>query len=257
MPVFTAAVAAVGAAIAGATVATVATAAVAVGTAVATAGLGLNLVGQVTGSKDLQKIGGTMATVGGLGALVGGAVGGINALVGTTAPGTLSYADHVSGAWDAGVGKLFSEGPSVAQEMTGSTISTGPTSTLAVTDPAVPAGVTPPSMVRSQASLPPPRAPSTVPPVATAPPTSGGGIMEGITTSDKLALAAAGGQAIAGVGEGYFTGQAADRQAQLDQQRYEEGRPQADPNLPQADQGIMDYERPRGPAGRHPWMGRA
>lgn len=80
MPVFTAAVVAVTAAIATTTVATVATAAVAVSAAIGVAGLGVTAVGAITGNKDLLKAGKIMGYIGLAGGLVGGAIGGVGAL---------------------------------------------------------------------------------------------------------------------------------------------------------------------------------
>lgn len=105
MPIVTAAVVAVGAAIATTTVATVATAAVAVGTLVGTVGLGMSLVGMATGNKTLSKIGGYLGMAGGVLTLGGGLAGGF-----------AGYAKTLSSAWDDGVGSLFSSTKPVGQE---------------------------------------------------------------------------------------------------------------------------------------------
>lgn len=257
MPVFTAAVAAVGAAIAAPTIATVATAVVSVGTAVATTGIGLNIIGKVTGSEDLQKIGGTMATVGGLAALAGGITGGVNSLLGNVAAGTKSYADHLATAWDDGVGKLFSSGPDVA--------GTGTSTATAQQGFGSPAAMTPEERVAAFKTPPvgAPGGPQGPPPIPARTPPKG--ILESLTTSDKLAVASAGGQALAGLGEGYFTGQAAERQAELDRERWEADRPQAViptdrtiryPGWYDPPAGIIEARLPR-PAARPPMAGRA
>ena len=69
-PPVAAAFAAVGAAV------TVAETVVAVATLVSYAGIGLTVVGAVTGNKSLMKVGGVMGLVGGVGAIAGGLAGG-------------------------------------------------------------------------------------------------------------------------------------------------------------------------------------
>lgn len=104
MPIVTAAVVAVGAAIATTTVATVATAAVAVGTLVGTVGLGISVIGMATGNKTLTKIGGYLGMAGGVMGLAGGLAGGM-----------AGYAKTLSTAWDDGVGSLFASTKPVGQ----------------------------------------------------------------------------------------------------------------------------------------------
>lgn len=104
MPIVTAAVVAVGAAIATTTVATVATAAVAVGTLVGTVGLGISVIGMATGNKTLSKIGGYLGMAGGAMGLAGGLAGGM-----------AGYMKHLSTAWDDGVGSLFASTKPVGQ----------------------------------------------------------------------------------------------------------------------------------------------
>lgn len=105
MPIVTAAVVAVGAAIATTTVATVATAAVAVGTLVGTVGLGMSVVGMAIGNKTLTKIGGYLGMAGGVLTLGGGLAGGF-----------AGYSKALSSAWDDGVGSMFSSTKPVGQE---------------------------------------------------------------------------------------------------------------------------------------------
>ena len=81
--------AAVGALIGGTAAVTAAT----VLAAVAEVGMALSVVGAVTGSKDLMKIGGVMSLVGGIGGMVAGAAGGAAATGG-----------ELAGAW-SGVGE--------------------------------------------------------------------------------------------------------------------------------------------------------
>jgi hypothetical protein len=109
MPIVTAAIVAVGAAIATTTVATVATAAVALGTLVGTVGLGISVIGMATGNKTLTKIGGYLGMAGGAMGLAGGLAGGM-----------AGYAKTLSTAWDDGVGSLFSSTKSVGQTPLGS-----------------------------------------------------------------------------------------------------------------------------------------
>lgn len=104
MPIVTAAVIAVSAAVATTTLATVATAAVAVGTLVGTIGLGMSVVGMVTGNKTLSKVGGYLGLAGGVLTLGGGLAGGF-----------AGYAKTLSTAWDDGVGSMFSSTKSVGQ----------------------------------------------------------------------------------------------------------------------------------------------
>lgn len=108
MPIVTAAVIAVGAAIATTTVATVATAALAVGTLVGTVGLGMSVIGMATGNKTLSKIGGYL-----------GMAGGVMSLGGALAGGMAGYSSALSQAWDDGVGSLFSSTKPVGQQALG------------------------------------------------------------------------------------------------------------------------------------------
>lgn len=96
MPIVTATVIAISAAIATTTVATVAAAAVAVGTLVGTVGLGLSVIGMATGNETLSKIGGYMGMAGGVLGLGGGLAGGM-----------AGFKSALSTAWDDGVGSLF------------------------------------------------------------------------------------------------------------------------------------------------------
>lgn len=105
MPIVTAAVVAISAAIATTTLATVATAAVALGTLVGTVGLGMSVVGMAIGNKTLTKIGGYLGMAGGVMTLGGGLAGGF-----------AGYAKTLSTAWDDGVGSLFSSTKPVGQE---------------------------------------------------------------------------------------------------------------------------------------------
>lgn len=106
MPIVTAAVVAVAAAVATTTVATVATAAIAVGTLVGTVGLGMSVIGMATGNKTLSKIGGYLGMAGGALGLAGGLAGGM-----------AGYAQTLSQSWDDGVGSLFSSTKPVGQEL--------------------------------------------------------------------------------------------------------------------------------------------
>lgn len=122
MAVFTAAALAVGAAIATTTVATVATAVVAVSTAVGVAGLAVGAVGMAIGNEDLMFAGKVMGYVGLAGGLAGGLIGGVGAVMGNTGMTfTQGFADafagasqHLSNAWDKGVGSWFSGGDKIA-----------------------------------------------------------------------------------------------------------------------------------------------
>ncbi len=105
MPIVTAAVVAISAAIATTTLATVATAAVALGTLVGTVGLGISVIGMVTKNQTLTKIGGYLGMAGGVMTLGGGLAGGF-----------AGYAKTLSTAWDDGVGSLFSSTKPVGQE---------------------------------------------------------------------------------------------------------------------------------------------
>ena len=119
MAVISAAVAAVAAVATATTVASVATAVatavVAVSVAIGTLGLAVTAVGMVTGNKDLLKAGKIMGYVGLAGGLAGGAIGGFGAMANGTgsflegAAGAYSGASqHLSEAWDKGVGSWFS-----------------------------------------------------------------------------------------------------------------------------------------------------
>lgn len=114
MPIVTAVVVSVAAAIATTTVATVAAAAVAVGTLVGTVGLGISVIGMATGNESLTKIGGYLGMAGGAMGLAGGLAGGM-----------AGYMKSLSTAWDDGVGSLFSSTKPVGQEALGRGIVAG------------------------------------------------------------------------------------------------------------------------------------
>ena len=121
MAVITAAVAAVAAAVATTTVATVATAVVAVSAAIGVTGLVVGGIGMAIGNEDLMFAGKIMGYVGMAGGLAGGLIGGIGAVA--TESG-LTFAQgfgdafagasqHLSNAWDKGVGGWLSGGEKV------------------------------------------------------------------------------------------------------------------------------------------------
>ena len=118
MAVITAAVAAVTAAVAVTTVASVATAVVAVSAAVGMAGLVVGGIGMAIGNEDLMFAGKVMGYVGLAGGLAGGVIGGLGAVTGGAG---MSFAQgfgdafagasqHLSTAWDKGVGSWFAGG---------------------------------------------------------------------------------------------------------------------------------------------------
>ena len=121
MAVFTAAALAVGAAIATTTAATVATAVVAVSAAVGVAGLAVGAVGMAIGNEDLMFAGKVMGYVGLAGGLAGGVIGGLGASLGSTgATFAQGFGDafagasqHLSTAWDKGVGSWFAGGDKI------------------------------------------------------------------------------------------------------------------------------------------------
>lgn len=123
MPVVTAAVLALGAAIATTTVATVATAVVAVSVAVGVAGLAVTAIGAVTGNKDLLKVGEIMGYVGLAGGLAGGLIGGVGGLAAGTgffqgaAGAYTGAAGYLQQGWDKGIGSLFQ--PTVGAQVAG------------------------------------------------------------------------------------------------------------------------------------------
>lgn len=128
MPVFTAAVLAVTAAVATTTMATVATAAVAVSTAIGVTGLAVGAVGMITKNKDLMFAGKVMGYVGMAGGLAGGLIGGAGALMNGTgtfmegaADAFAGYSQHLSDAWQGGVGSWFSGGEQVAGQASNAT----------------------------------------------------------------------------------------------------------------------------------------
>lgn len=140
MPVFSAAVVAVAAAIATTTVATVATAAVAVSAAIGVAGLGVTAVGAITGNKDLLKAGKIMGYVGLAGGLAGGAIGGFGAMANggsflqgaadafsgaasLTKDAASSYMDNISNFFNPGAGDQVAAG--LTQESLGTGIVAG------------------------------------------------------------------------------------------------------------------------------------
>ncbi len=87
----------------------VAVAAVNVGTLVGVIGLGMSVVGMVTGNKTLSKVGGYLGLAGGAMGLAGGLAGGMAGAM-----------KNISTAWDDGVGSLFSSTKSVGQTPLGS-----------------------------------------------------------------------------------------------------------------------------------------
>lgn len=121
MAVITAAVAAVAAAVATTTVATVATAVVAVSTAIGVTGAVVGGIGMAIGNEDLMFAGKVMGYVGLAGGLAGGLIGGVGAIA--TNSGltfTQGFGDafagasqHLSNAWDKGVGSWFAGGDKV------------------------------------------------------------------------------------------------------------------------------------------------
>lgn len=130
MAVFTAAITATIAAVSTATAvgatgaaiaASVATAVVAVSTAVGVAGLAVGTIGAVIGNEDLMFAGKIMGYVGMGGALAGGVIGGLGAVMGNTglsftqgaADAFAGASQHISAAWDKGVGSFFSGGSKV------------------------------------------------------------------------------------------------------------------------------------------------
>ena len=232
MAVFTAAIAAVTAAIAAPALATVGAAAIAVGTAVGTAGLGLSVVGMVTGNKKLQKIGGYMGLAGGIVSLGGGIIGGAKA--------TALYGKHFSTAWDDGVGKLFSDGPAVANAPTFdageslTNVQAGPGQRLAVTRPTAPTTTVPtgdgggiigprlevPSLAPSKVALPGRMSPHTA---AASKGAATGSWWDDLATSDKLAVGLAGGRAAAGALEGMMTAGQMEEQNEIEREKLRHG----------------------------------
>lgn len=127
MAVITAAVAAVAAAVATTTVATVATAVVAVSTAIGVTGLVVGGIGMAIGNEDLMFAGKVMGYVGMAGGLAGGLIGGIGAVATNSGLSfTQGFADafagasqHLSNAWDKGVGSWFSGGDKITNAVGG------------------------------------------------------------------------------------------------------------------------------------------
>lgn len=121
MAVVTAAITAVAAAVATTTAATVATAVVAVSTAIGVTGAVVGVIGAATGNEDLMFAGKIMGYVGMGGALAGGVIGGLGAVMGNSGLSfTQGFGDafagasqHISNAWDKGVGSWFSSGGKV------------------------------------------------------------------------------------------------------------------------------------------------
>lgn len=121
MAVITAAIAAVTAAVVTTTVATVATAVVAVSTAIGVTGLVVGGIGMAIGNEDLMFAGKIMGYVGMAGGLAGGLVGGVGAIATNSGLSfTQGFADafagasqHLSNAWDKGVGSWFAGGDKV------------------------------------------------------------------------------------------------------------------------------------------------
>ena len=148
MAVITAAVAAVAAAVATTTVATVATAVVAVSTAIGVTGLVVGGIGMAIGNEDLMFAGKVMGYVGMAGGLGGGLIGGVGAIATNSGLSfTQGFADafagasqHLSNAWDKGVGSWFAGGDKVTGAIGGAAddVATG-----AVKGPVSSPGVTP------------------------------------------------------------------------------------------------------------------
>lgn len=121
MAVITAAVAAVAAAATVTTAATVATAVVAVSTAVGVTGLVVGGIGMAIGNEDLMFAGKVMGYVGLAGGLAGGVIGGVGAAMGNTGATFMQgfgdafagASQHLSNAWDKGVGSWFAGGDKV------------------------------------------------------------------------------------------------------------------------------------------------
>ena len=231
MPVFTAAIAAVAAAIAAPALATVGAAALAVGTAVGTAGLGLSVIGSVTGNKSLKKIGSTMGMVGGIVGLGGGIIGGAQA--------ASLYGGHVKEAWSGGVGKFFSDGPAVSNAVGPKAAAAGKAATFEKAAPLKASTQIRPGM---QAPVPtsdgggivgprlqvPGLPPSRVPPssLATPAPTPDKSSWWGeLGTSDKIAVGLAGGRALAGGIEGMMTAGQMEEQRKLEREQMSHGGP--------------------------------
>lgn len=119
--VISAAVAAVTAAVAATSFATVATAVVAVSTAVGVTGLVVGGIGMAIGNEDLMFAGKVMGYVGLAGGLAGGVIGGVGAVMGNTGATFMQgfgdafagASQHLSNAWDKGVGSWFAGGEKV------------------------------------------------------------------------------------------------------------------------------------------------
>jgi len=146
--VITAAIAAVAAAVATTTVATVATAVVAVSTAIGVTGLVVGGIGMAIGNEDLMFAGKIMGYVGMAGGLAGGLIGGVGAIATNSGLSfTQGFGDafagasqHLSNAWDKGVGSWFAGGDKVTGAIGGAAddVATG-----AVKGPVSSPGVTP------------------------------------------------------------------------------------------------------------------
>ncbi len=121
MAIVSAAIAAISLAITATSAITVASAAIAVGAVVGVAGLATSVIGAVTKNKDLMKAGKIMSYVGLAGGLAGGAIGGFGALASGggffegAGQAFASYGEHVSNAWDQGIGSWFAADPGTSQ----------------------------------------------------------------------------------------------------------------------------------------------
>jgi hypothetical protein len=92
-----------------------------VSTAVGVAGLAVGAIGAITGNEDLMFAGKIMGYVGLAGGLAGGVIGGLGATMGNTGATFMQgfgdafagASQHLSNAWDKGVGSWFSGGNKV------------------------------------------------------------------------------------------------------------------------------------------------
>lgn len=192
MAVITAAVAAVTAAVATTTLATVATAVVAVSTAVGVTGLVVGGIGMAIGNEDLMFAGKVMGYVGLAGGLAGGLIGGVGAMMGNTGATFMQgfgdafagASQHLSNAWDKGVGSWFAGGDKVTGAVSGAAddVTTGavqgvPSTPASPVDPAAtgvadslkttpPASLSTTNLPQSPANAPMAAAPNVAPPVA-------------------------------------------------------------------------------------------
>lgn len=255
--VFTAAIAAVAAV---SSIATFATAVVAVSTAVGVAGLAVGAVGMAIGNEDLMFAGKIMGYVGLAGGLAGGVIGGLGASLGSTgATFAQGFGDafagasqHLSTAWDKGVGSWFAGGDKITGAVGGAaddvagglkSVPTGASSSPNGQMGAFPEVTTPGtstvlpgdgvSVAAKAVSSSAPNAPSTMaglntpsawtPSAAATPttavPSAGGGLIESATKAAKdmpewmkYSMMTTGAQGITGMASGYFQGETAEQQ---------------------------------------------